>query len=116
MKLLEGPDDTAVKASILKWETEFNAISKKKLTQEEDIQKIFNLDLQHCIPDMRYKLKSMNGWASAEVTQDGIALINMIRSISNKHDELKQRIMEILQSDKLMYLTYQTPEMLNTEY
>ena len=58
----------------------------------------------------------MNGWSSAEVTQDGIALIKMTRSISNQHDESKQGVMEIFQSYKRMFLTYQTPDMSNKEY
>ena len=49
-------------------------------------------------------------------TRDGIALIKMIRSISDKHDESKQGLMEIFQYDKRMFLTYQTPFMSNTEY
>ena len=64
---------------------------------------------------MRSKLKSVNVWASAKVTQDGIALIKMIRSISNQQYESKQGEMEMFQSDKHMFLTYQTPDMLNTQ-
>ena len=65
---------------------------------------------------MRFKLKSMNGWASDKVPQDGIALINIIRSISNQHYDSKQGVMTIFQLYKRMYFTYQTPEMPNTGY
>ena len=34
LRLPEDPDDTAGKLDFLKWETEFNAISKKKLAWE----------------------------------------------------------------------------------
>ena len=61
LKLPEEPDDTAGKVAFLKRETEFNAISNNKLTWDENSQKNFNLYLQHCIPGMRSKLKSMNG-------------------------------------------------------
>ena len=60
LKLPEDPDDTMGKVALLKWETEFNAISKKKLTWEENFQKKFNLYLHHFTPDMRSKLKLMN--------------------------------------------------------
>ena len=83
LKLPEDPDDTAGKVSFLKWETEFNAISKKKLTWEDNCQNIFNLYLQHFTPGMISKLRLMNGLTSAEVTQNGIALLKMNRSISN---------------------------------
>ena len=43
-------------------------------------------------------------------------MIKMIRSITNQHDESKKGVMKIVQSDKRMYLTYQTPVMSNTEY
>ena len=86
-KLPEDPDNTAGKVAFIKWQTEFKAISKNKLKWEENCQKIFNLYLHNFIPDMRSKLKPMNGWAGAKVTQDGISLIKMIRSISNQHDE-----------------------------
>ena len=39
LKLLEDPDDTAGKLDFLKWETEFNAISKEK--HEKIIIRIF---------------------------------------------------------------------------
>ena len=65
---------------------------------------------------MRSKLKSMNGWASAKVNQDGIELINMIRSISNQYEDSEQGVMTILKSENCMFLTYQTPDMSNTEY
>ena len=58
----------------------------------------------------------MNGWASDEVTQDRIELPKIIRSRNNKHDDSKQGVMAIVQSDKRMFLTYQTPDMSNTEY
>ena len=54
---------------------------------------------------MRYKLKSMNTGVIVEVTQYGIALINMISSISHQHGELKQVVMAIVQSDKRMSMT-----------
>ena len=60
------------------------------------------------------KLRSMNVWSSTEVTQDGIALIKMIRGIMNQHGDSKQGVMTIFQSDKRIYLTYQTTDMFNT--
>ena len=65
---------------------------------------------------MTYKLKLINVWVSADVTQDGISLINMIRIISNKHNESKQEVKAIVQLDKRIFFTYQTPDILNTEY
>ena len=115
-KLPEDPDDTVGKVALLKWETELNVISKKKLIWEDNCQKIFNLYLQHCTADMISQFKLMNGWGRAEVTQDGIALIKMTRSISNQHDGSKHGVMEIVQSDKRIFLTYQTPDLSNTEY
>ena len=105
LKLPEDPNDTAGKVSFLKWEIGFNAIFEKKLTREENCQNIFNLYLQHSTLDRRSKLKSTNGWTSAEVTHDGIAMMKIIRSISNKHNKSKQVVMEIFQSDKRMFLT-----------
>ena len=61
-------------------------------------------------------MKLTNIWARSEVTQYGIALIKMIRSTSNQHDESKQGVMEMFQSDKRMFLTYQTTDMSNKEY
>ena len=40
----------------------------------------------------------------------------MIRSINNQNKKSEQGVMEIFQSYKRMYLTYQTPDMSNTEY
>ena len=106
LKSPKDPDDTAGKVAFLKWETEFNDISRNKLTWEENHQNIFNLYLQHCTKVMGSRLKSMNEWARYEVNQDGIALINMIRSIRNKHYRSRQGVMKILQYDKRMLLTH----------
>ena len=76
----------------------------------------FNLYLQNCIPDMKYKFQSINEWVSSEVTKYGSELIKMTRSISNQHNESKQGVTDIYQSDNHMYLTYQTSDMLNAEY
>ena len=116
LKLPEDLNNTTGKVALLEWKTEFNTISKNKLTWEENHQKLFDLYLQHCTPDMRSKLKLMNVWESTEVTQYGIVLIKMIRSISNQHDKSKQEVMEIFQSDRPMFLTYQNPYMPHTEY
>ena len=56
LKLPEDPDDTAGNFAFLKLETDFTAISKNKLTWEENRRNIFNLYLQHCTPNMRSKL------------------------------------------------------------
>ena len=77
---------------------------------------MFNLYLQHCTPDMISILNAMNGWESAEVTQDGITLIKMIRSIINKHEDSRQGLMAIFQSENHIFLTYTNPDTPNTEY
>ena len=65
---------------------------------------------------MRFKLKLMNGWVSAEVTQDGIELINIFRSISKQHNESNQVVMAIVQSEKHLYFSHQTPDIFKTQY
>ena len=67
--------------------------------------------MQNSTPEMKTKLLTMDSWTRTSASQDGIALLKMIRDICHKKDggANATMILYLAQMDKEMFLAHQGP-------
>ena len=65
--------------------------------------------LQHCTPDTEGNLEGIDTYDVIEIDQDGIELANLIRNIYHLQDYKTQDIMAEGETNKRVYLFYQSP-------
>jgi hypothetical protein len=92
----------------MKWEIDINAFFKRQsLWDEEYKSKAFQLVLGHCHPDVRERLESSSEWETIDADQDLIKLLELIRNVVHKHDEVKQGTMALVEQTLQFYLNFQ---------
>ncbi len=94
-----------------KWQRNFNHAHDQQKWWDKNTQKIYNVVMQHSMPEMKTKLLTMNSWAKTSAAQDGIALLKTIRDIWHKKDGNANAttILDLVQMDKDMFLVHQAP-------
>jgi hypothetical protein len=80
------PTDPTNLVKTMKWQRNFNHAHDQQKWCDENTQKIYNLVMQHSMPEMKFKLLAMDLWAKSSAAQDGIALLKTIRNICHKKD------------------------------
>jgi hypothetical protein len=101
-----------------KWQRKYNHAHDQQKWWDENTQKIYNLVMQHSMPEKKMKLLTMDSWAQTSATQDGIALLKMIQDISHKKDGGADAttILDLVCMDKDMFLIHQAPTELLSSY
>jgi hypothetical protein len=94
-----------------KWQRNFNHAHDQQKWWDKNTQKIYNLVMQHSMPEMKTKLLTMDSWAKTSAAQDGIALLKTIRNICHKKDSGTNAttILDLIRMDKDMFLVHQAP-------
>jgi hypothetical protein len=115
---LKDPTDTTNLVETTKWQRKYNHAHDQQKWWDENTQKIYNLVMQHSMPEMKTKLLTMDSWAKTSATQDGIALLKTIRDISHKKDSGANAttILDLVCMDKDMFLVHQAPTKLLSSY
>ena len=103
---LASPSNKGDDVVLLNWKLNFEAAHKKWLAWTENNQKLFNLYLSHCMQAMKTKLKALSEWTAISTAQNGIGLVQLICAIMHKRDKTTPSILDIVQADKQMYLTF----------
>ena len=101
---------------MLEWKLNFEAAHKKWLAWTENNQKLFNLYSSHCMQAMKTKLKGLSEWSAILTAQDGIGLDQLICTIMHRRDKTTPSILDIVQADKRMYLTFQQKDQPITDH
>ena len=65
---------------------------------------------------MKTKLKGSSEWSAILTAQDGIGLVQLIHAIMHKRDKTTPSILDIVQADKRMYLTFQWKDQPTADY
>ena len=65
---------------------------------------------------MKTKLKGSSEWSVISTAQDGIGLVQLICAIMHKRDKTTPSILDIVQADKRMYLTFQWKDQPTAKY
>ena len=68
---------------------------------------MYSLIFQRLTPKLEGNLKGMDKYEEVEKYRDGIELAEMIRNICYLQDDDKQDIMDVLETDKQVYMFYQ---------
>ncbi len=77
----KDPTDPTNLVETTKWQRKYNHAHDQQKWWDGNTQKIYNLVMQHSMPEMKTKLLTMDSWAKTGATQDGIALLKTIRDI-----------------------------------
>jgi hypothetical protein len=94
-----------------KWQRDFNHACNQQKGWNKNTQKIYNLVMQHSMPEMKAKLLTIDSWTKTSAAQDGIALLKTIRNICHKKDGGADAttILDLIHMDKDMFLVHQAP-------
>ena len=111
-----SPSNKGDNAVIFKLKLNFEAAHKEWLAWTENNQKLFNLYSSHCMQAMETKLKGLSGWSAILTAQNGIGLVQLIYAIMHKRDKTTPSILDIVQADKRMYLTFQWKDQPTADY
>ena len=93
-----------------------SAVKAQKAQWEENNQKVYNLFLSHCTPNMETKLQGMETWPIVEDEQDGLKLTIIICNIVHRRDETSKAILDIVRADKELMLCHQKEHQSLTQY
>ena len=74
---------------------------------EENNKNAYEIILKHCDPSMKMKLESTADFQQIEEEQDGMEFLKLLHSIYFQHDGAKQNIMELVKTEKKLFLIYQ---------
>jgi hypothetical protein len=69
-----------------KWQRDFNHAYDQQKCWNKNTQKIYNLVMQHSMPEMKTKLLTMDSWTKTSAAQDAIVLLKTICNICHKKD------------------------------
>jgi hypothetical protein len=114
----KDPTDPTNLVKTMKWQRKYNHALDQQKWRDENTQKIYNLVMQHSMPEIKTKLLTMDSWAKTSATQDGIVLLKTIRDISHKKDggANTTTILNLICMDKDMFLVHQSPTKLLSSY
>jgi hypothetical protein len=106
-----NPTDPTSLLETMKWQRNFNHAHDQQKWWDKNTQKIYKVVMQHCTPEMKTKLLTMDSWAKTSAAQDGIALLKTIRDICHKKDggANATTILDLVRMDKDMFLVHQAP-------
>ena len=101
-------EDNAAEAAIFAseltvWASDFKEFRKKELAWENSLTRMFNLTLQHCIPELEDKLKITSGFTDVHLERDAIGLLGLIRDVAHDHTDDKNEVMACVESDLALY-------------
>eukprot|EP00804_Cyclotella_cryptica_P009344 CCRYP_009005-RD/>CCRYP_009005-RD protein AED:0.36 eAED:0.36 QI:20/0.12/0.11/1/0/0/9/0/1019 len=116
---LHEPEDPAAGASpveLKKWEADYDEYRKNKKAWEDAKPRLYQLILAHCHPDMEQKVQASERFETINQEQDPVGLLQLIRSIAHKHEDVKGGTMSIVEHDMGLYTCYQRPYWTNIEY
>ena len=65
---------------------------------------------------MKTKLKGSSEWSAISTAQDGIGLVQLICAIMHRRDKTTPSILDIVQADKRMYLTFEWKDQPTADY
>lgn len=100
-----------------KWELEYDAYLKRQLLWDNEFkQKAFQLVLSHCHPEVKERIENTDAWERVEHDQDVIRLLELIRNVVHKHEEVKQGTMALVEQWIQYYLTFQKESETLSEY
>ena len=105
----QDPPTLADQKAMRKWEVEYDSYVKRQESWDKEVKKkTFQLLLAHCHTDVRDKLESVASWEAVDVAQDPIRLLELIRNVVHKHEEVKQGVMALVEQQLNYYfLTFQ---------
>ena len=112
----EDPPQTASPVELKKWEAAYDEYRKSKKSWEDAKPRLYQLILSHCHPDMEQKLQASERFDRINQNQDPVALLQLVRSIAHKHDDVKGGTMSIVEHDMALFTCYQRPHWTNIEY
>jgi hypothetical protein len=112
--IITFPDNPADPSNLVKrtkWQRKYNHAHDQQKWWDENTQKIYNLVMQHSMPEMKTKLLTMDLWAATSTAQDGIRLLKIIHDICHKKDSGTNAttILDLVCMDKEMFLVHQRP-------
>ena len=108
--VIEEPEDLPDAASRMqekKWEIEYDKYHKQLNAWDDARKRAYQLLLLHCHPQVEEKLDAVEGFQAINEQQDLIKLLQTIRSIVHKHDEVKGGTMAIVEQDLRLFLGFQ---------
>jgi hypothetical protein len=114
----KDPMDPTNLVKTMKWQRKYNHAHDQQKWWDENTQKIYNLVMQHSMPEIKTKLLTMDSWAKTSATQDEIVLLKTIQDISHKKDSGANAttILDLICIDKDMFLIHQAPTKLLSSY
>jgi hypothetical protein len=87
-----------------KWEIEYEEYRRDTRIWEEVEPRAFQLFMSHCDEEKEQKLMTLDGWEQINEDQDLIKLLEAMRSIAHKHDEVKGGTMNMVDQDVRLYV------------
>ncbi len=103
----DKPDGKSKTLLVKKYERACKKWVKVEEEMEENNKNAYEIILKHCDPSMKMKLESTADFQRIEDEQDGIGLLKLLHSIYFQHDGAKQNIMELVKTEKKLFLIYQ---------
>jgi hypothetical protein len=111
-----GFDQNVYDLQVFAWKEEATGIIKNNTRIAEGNHKMFALFIEQCEPPMRTKLKGTKGYDEAYKIQDGVKLLELIRSIMCGVRDHLQNVWAMMKSDKHLYTFFQRWNTTNDEY
>jgi Reverse transcriptase (RNA-dependent DNA polymerase) len=87
--LPDDPPDGATLGQQRLWEKAVDEVAKKQGHYEQNIMTLFALVLGQCTDALREKLRAMAEWEALSGTQDGLALMRLVRTVAFNHESTK---------------------------
>jgi hypothetical protein len=93
------------------------AEAKKKIAQlEENKKRAYALIIGQCLPELEGKIQGLDAYPTADVDQDSVKLLLIIRSYCCCFNDHQQSVVALESTKHRMSTFYQTSEMSNLEY
>eukprot|EP00956_Cyclotella_meneghiniana_P035517 scaffold115573_cov38-Cyclotella_meneghiniana.AAC.1 len=98
------------------WEDAYEVFKLQRRAWNEARTRAFQLVLAHCHPEVEEKLEASSKWPAIRASKDVVDLLELIRGICMKHDEVKQGTMSLVELDLQWYLNFQDNDESVTDY
>ncbi len=98
------------------WQQDVTAVKKQIIQLEENKKHAYALVIGQCSPDLDGKLKGSAAFAQAEVNQDVVQLLLVIRGYCCRFDDHQQSTWALEQAKHRVATYYQAHDATNTEY
>jgi hypothetical protein len=107
---LDDREDSSNLVETTKWQRKYNHAHDQQKWLDTNTQKIYNLMMQHSMPEMKTKQLTIDLCAKTSATHDEIALLKTIRDICHKRDDGTDAttILDFVRMDKEMFLVHQS--------